>query len=269
MKYLKEKTGFFDYIKNKKKINQKSFLLISEILEFEKNNEGMLEKYLSKKNKKEIYNKCLDHLLNVNPYDLDVVLFSLKMNGLSIVDSVIKKENELKTPTMGSYMNFLKSIFDKNKEQVMNEAIKRSEYLRKLNNLSIVEQYSYATAPIDSRDEEGEMKLIEWSKMHNEGVKIDWTTEKDYWMPEEHYHSKAEELFDYERKLKLLTVYRWLIQRFPDNYQGLEEATEHHEFLNSNVERILQELVKTREIKGSGAGVKMKKNQRSQIKKIV
>lgn len=151
----------------------------------------------------------------------------------------------------------------------MNEAIKRSEYLRKLNNLSIVEQYSYATAPIDSRDEEGEMKLIEWSKMHNEGVKIDWTTEKDYWMPEEHYHSKAEELFDYERKLKLLTVYRWLIQRFPDNYQGLEEATEHHEFLNSNVERILQELVKTREIKGSGAGVKMKKNQRSQIKKIV
>lgn len=118
MKYLKEKTGFFDYIKNKKKINQKSFLLISEILEFEKNNEGMLEKYLSKKNKKEIYNKCLDHLLNVNPYDLDVVLFSLKMNGLSIVDSVIKKENELKTPTMGSYMNFLKSIFDKNKEQV-------------------------------------------------------------------------------------------------------------------------------------------------------
>lgn len=151
----------------------------------------------------------------------------------------------------------------------MDSAIQRSYALKKLTNLSIVEQYAYATAPIDSRDEEGEYKLLEWAKMHNDGIEIDWGMVYENWMPEQHYHSKAEELFDYESKLKLLTVYRWLTQRFPGTYKGVEEALEQHNVLNSNIERILQELVKTKEIKGKGAGVKMKKNNRNAKKILV
>lgn len=151
----------------------------------------------------------------------------------------------------------------------MDNAIQRSYALKKLTSLSIVEQYAYATAPIDSRDEEGEYRLLEWAKMHNDGIVIDWGMVYENWMPEQHYHSKAEELFDYESKLKLLTVYRWLTQRFPGVYKGQEEAQEQHNVLNANIEKILQELVKFKEVKGKGAGVKMKKNNRPEKKIVV
>lgn len=144
----------------------------------------------------------------------------------------------------------------------MEEIIDRSYEIEKMSNLTIVEKYAYATAPVDSEDEESESLLLEWANRHNQGLQITWNDVKEHWLDKEHYHSRGEELYDAEKRIKILTVYRWLIQRFPDVYSGLEEAEMEHVRINAIVERALDEIVRRKESIGRGAGTKMKKDFR-------
>lgn len=133
----------------------------------------------------------------------------------------------------------------------MNVAIERAEKLKHLK-LNITDLYSYATAPVDKDDLESEMKLAEWAYMHSNGKKIKWSDVKSLWQEKDSYHSKGEALLDIEKKVRLLTVYRWLTLRFPDIYYGNKEAMLEHAVLNKLIEKYLIEIVKNKEKRGSG-----------------
>lgn len=136
----------------------------------------------------------------------------------------------------------------------METAISRSEKMKYLK-LPIADLYSYATAPVDKEDLESEMKLLEWAYIHSNGKKIKWSDVKDLWIEKSNYHSKGEALLDIEKKVRLLTVYRWLTLRFPDIYYGNKEAMLEHAYLNTRIEKYLIEIVKRREAIGKGKGM--------------
>lgn len=175
---------------------------------------------------------------------------------------------ELWNQKMGVKLSQLLSVFAEKmlrnhpifKPCPMTEAIKRAEKIQKMD-LHIVEQYAYATAPIDKDDLESENMLYEWAYKHSIGKKITWNEVKEHWLEKEFYHSRGEALLDAEKKLKMLTVYRWLTLRFPDVYLGREEAQLEHERLNSIIERALIDIVKKKEKSGNGAG--KNKNKKS------
>lgn len=175
---------------------------------------------------------------------------------------------ELWNQKMGAKLSQLLSVFAEKmlknhpifKPCPMTEAIKRAEKLQKMD-LHIVDQYAYSTAPIDKDDLESENMLYEWAYKHSLGKKITWNEVKEHWLEKEFYHSRGEALLDAEKKLKMLTVYRWLTLRFPDVYLGREEAQLEHERLNSIIERALIDIVKKKEKSGHGAG--KNKNKKS------
>lgn len=136
----------------------------------------------------------------------------------------------------------------------MDAAIARADKIKHFK-LRIDDLYSYATAPVDKEDLESEMKLIEWAYMHSNGKKIKWSDVKHLWREKISYHSKAEALLDVEKKVRLLTVYRWLTLRFPDIYYGNKEAVEEHFYLNMRIEKYLLEIVKKKENDGKGKGM--------------
>lgn len=136
----------------------------------------------------------------------------------------------------------------------METAISRAEKMKYLK-LPIADMYSYATAPVDKEDLESEMKLLEWAYIHSNGKKIKWSDVKYLWVEKGSYHSKGEALLDIEKKVRLLTVYRWLTLRFPDIYYGNKEAMIEHAYLNTRIEKYLIEIVKRKEAIGKGKGM--------------
>lgn len=165
--------------------------------------------------------------------------------------------------TLPQWLSFFANNLLKNhpvfKASPMTEAIERSYKLAKLTQLSITEQYAYATAPVDSNDVEDEEILMSWAIRHAHGQVIDWDTVKESITERENYHSRDEALLDAENKLKLLTVYRWLTQRFSEVYTGNEEALIQHAKLNTKIENLLHAITKKKELEGKS----ISKNKRT------
>lgn len=164
--------------------------------------------------------------------------------------------------TLPQWLSFFANHLLKNhpvfKACPMTDAIERSYKLVNLDNLSITEQYSYATAPVDSNDIDDEEILLNWAIRHSQGQIIDWEIVKEAMLEKESYHSKDEALLDAEKKVKLLTVYRWLTQRFPDVYTGNEDALIQHAKLNARIEEMLHAAVRKKELEGKSISKKQR-----------
>ena len=171
----------------------------------------------------------------------------------------IKLWHEKMGGTLPQWLSFFANRLLKNhpiyKACPMTSAIERSYKLMKME-LTISEQYAYATAPIDGPSEskgksaEDEEVLLNWALRHSQGQEITWDIVKELFSEKESYHSKDAALLDAEKKLKLLTVYRWLTQKFPNVYTGNKDAVLQHGVLNAKIEDLLHDVIKKRENEG-------------------
>lgn len=168
--------------------------------------------------------------------------------------------------TLPQWLSFFANKLLKNhpvyKASPMTSAIDRSYKLVKME-LTIEEQYAYATAPIDgpseSKTSDDEDMLLSWALRHSQGQVIDWLTVKEAFDERDSYHNKDAALLDAEKKLKMLTVYRWLTLKFPEVYTGKEEALAQHQQLNTKIESLLHDVIKKREDEGKSITKKQRR----------
>lgn len=119
----------------------------------------------------------------------------------------------------------------------MEETFEIASSLEGIENLSLKDRWTYATCPVDDRDN-GIRRLTHWAADHAAGKTIPAPSAGKLPNPS---HASRRELERAEKMHKRLVSWRWLSLRFPDFYPDFDHAEQTTEQLNDWIESVLRQ----------------------------
>lgn len=114
------------------------------------------------------------------------------------------------------------------------------------NKLQLDIKFLYSCTPINNKIANDLNNLYAWSKHHYEGDQVFYS---DIIFYESTDYNESLRLRTLEDKVKLLTVYLWLSQRFPEVYPDHETVKEKIDYYNISIMKILEEAPRSRKTK--------------------
>jgi ATP-dependent RNA helicase SUPV3L1/SUV3 len=94
--------------------------------------------------------------------------------------------------------------------------------------LPLLDRLAYAIAPVDARDALAVDMLVAWARQHAVRGRV-----------EQPQFGHNADLLKLEARVKIVTTWLWLGQRYPDAYEGSEEVVELRSDLNARIEEKL------------------------------
>lgn len=114
------------------------------------------------------------------------------------------------------------------------------------NKLQLDIKFIYSCAPINNKIANDLNNMYAWSKHHYEGDQVYYS---DIIFYDSVDYNESLRLRTLEDKVKLLTVYLWLSQRFPEIYPDIDLVKNKIDDYNNSIMRILEEAPRSRKTK--------------------
>jgi ATP-dependent RNA helicase SUPV3L1/SUV3 len=111
--------------------------------------------------------------------------------------------------------------------------------------LPLLDRLAYAIAPVDSRDPLAVEMLLAWARQHAARG----------WVEQPAFGANAD-LLKLEARVRIVTTWLWLGQRYPEVFEGAEEVTDLRADLNARIEQklVASSVARGREGRGGRGG---------------
>lgn len=192
-----------------------------------------------------------------DPYALDIIKRAmatkrdtrpLKRFQISPNMEAIKHISEVTGLTdISKVLNQFIAVIDNDRYFMMMDIENMKEVSRHVyKDLPLDIKFLYSCSPVNTKVMNDLNNLYKWSKLHCEGSVI---TSNDIFFYESVDYNESLRLRTLEDKVKLLTVYLWLSQRFPEIYTDEEIVKEHVQNYNLSIMKMLAEAPKSKRTK--------------------